>query len=91
MTPHWSVGLLIGWFPLGNSIPFQLGIFQATKKDVYFGQLVQNPEDPNMIFVATAVDFEIKSIGFQPNWLVIGATALIIVAAWFVFLFIRKG
>jgi hypothetical protein len=57
----------------------------------FFSGTGQYSEEPNMIFIATAVDIEIKSFDIQLNWPIIGAAALIIVAAWLVFLFIRKG
>ena len=50
----------------------------------------QNCEDPNVIFMASALDFEFKSISFHANWPVIGVAGLAIVAAWLVYVLIRR-
>jgi len=51
----------------------------------------QNHEEANMNFIASAVDFEIKSFGFEPNWPIIAVVALAVAGAWLVFIFNRKG
>ncbi len=43
-----------------------------------------------MMFIATAVDFEIKSFGLQLEWPVVGVAVVAAVASWLVFLLIRK-
>lgn len=52
---------------------------------------VQTPENPNMTFSATAVDFEFKSVSIRANWPATGIVALAAVAVWLAFVFIRKG
>lgn len=48
-------------------------------------RLGQDGQEPNMIFVASAKDFQITSIGIQLNWPVVGVAGIITVAAWLVF------